>query len=291
MNNKLILAYLRLLRIPAVFTAMSNILAAHFIAGQGQIEWLLLLKLLAISSLLYSAGMVLNDCFDMEEDRRERPSRPLPAGQIPVMHAWLMGWGFIIAALLISSSAGWLVFSIAALLAAFVIGYDAYLKRTIFASLSMGSCRYLNWLLGMSVAGLSWHSFLVPLPIFIYISSLTYLSQIETRADNKSHVIICMLGMGVSAGMITLFQFLSIYPNPWVFVFLIPALLIVLRKTIHVYHKLSSANVQALVGFFILGVIPLDAMLVFASGPWWGGIVVMLLILPSRFLARLIYVT
>ena len=41
---------------------------------------------------MYSAGMVLNDVFDVEVDRVERPERPLPSGQIPVGWARLLGF-------------------------------------------------------------------------------------------------------------------------------------------------------------------------------------------------------
>ena len=40
--------------------------------------------LAAASALLYSAGMVLNDVFDVELDRQEQPYRPLPSGRIPL---------------------------------------------------------------------------------------------------------------------------------------------------------------------------------------------------------------
>ena len=41
-----------------------------------------LLCLLVASGCLYTAGMVLNDVFDYEIDRHERPFRPLPSGRI-----------------------------------------------------------------------------------------------------------------------------------------------------------------------------------------------------------------
>ena len=36
---------------------------------------------------LYWAGMILNDVFDIEQDRMQRPSRPLPAGDISMQSA------------------------------------------------------------------------------------------------------------------------------------------------------------------------------------------------------------
>ena len=42
--------------------------------------WWLLGLLVASSSLLYAAGVVLNDVFDLERDRQERPDRPAALG-------------------------------------------------------------------------------------------------------------------------------------------------------------------------------------------------------------------
>ena len=52
--------------------------------------WLLAV-LLASSSFLYMAGVVLNDFFDLELDLRERPDRPLPSGRISPRAALRLG--------------------------------------------------------------------------------------------------------------------------------------------------------------------------------------------------------
>ena len=75
------LAYARLLRLPNVFTALADIALGAFAAGRDQISWSIA-ALAAASACLYCAGMVWNDVFDIEQDARERPFRPLPSGQI-----------------------------------------------------------------------------------------------------------------------------------------------------------------------------------------------------------------
>lgn len=79
--------YLRLLRLPALFTTFPDVLAGYAIARQGVIVPWELTWLLVASGLLYLSGMVFNDLFDLEQDRRERPTRPLPAGEIPTTTA------------------------------------------------------------------------------------------------------------------------------------------------------------------------------------------------------------
>src|SRR5688572_14330554 len=102
-----LLAYLRLLRLPNVFTAIADVsMGLLFAQGvSGPLETFLCL--LAASSLLYLAGMVLNDVFDLEVDRQERPERPLPSGQIPLGFAKALGWGLLTLGLVAGVAAGW----------------------------------------------------------------------------------------------------------------------------------------------------------------------------------------
>ena len=145
--------WLRLMRLPTVFTALTNILCGYFVSTDsralpdvfGQTEfWLLLVS----SALLYLGGMVLNDVFDYELDCQERPERPLPSGQIPLRSAATLGWlmmvgglGSAFAAGLVSGT-GYSSFLIAVVLAALVWFYDSTLKSTPFSPFGMAGCRF-----------------------------------------------------------------------------------------------------------------------------------------------------
>ena len=117
-----------------------------------------LCMLLIASSCLYTAGMVLNDVFDREQDRRERPQRPIPSGRVAVSTAvWLS-----IALLIVGIGCGAGDWSSCACiggrcrlplaLVVFIVAYDAHFKHTAGGPLAMGVCRMLNVLLGMSVS-------------------------------------------------------------------------------------------------------------------------------------------
>src|SRR5438874_3323976 len=77
-------AYLELVRVPNLFTAAADVLAGYISVTAGretfdgqQITWLL------ISTVcLYGGGVVLNDYFDEDVDRVERPERPIPSGRV-----------------------------------------------------------------------------------------------------------------------------------------------------------------------------------------------------------------
>ena len=153
-------AWWQLLRAGNVFTAITNILAG-FLLVRG--EWqpvLPLIFLILSSAALYLAGMVLNDVFDLEVDRIERPERPLPSGRIELNIARLVGWGLMFDGLTSAGIAAWLLASwlpivIALLLAATIVAYNVVLKSTLLGPLTMGACRSLNVLLGASVVAQS----------------------------------------------------------------------------------------------------------------------------------------
>lgn len=164
-RHSTILPWLRLLRISALPTAISNILMAFLLVHQAWTPTLELCLLILASSLLYLSGMVLNDVFDIEVDRVQRPNRPLPSGKISLQTAKTAGYMLLLIGVVVASLAGWVgsgsdpflptspfarASIIAVLLAACILLYNGLLKRTLFAPFLMGSCRGLNILLGTS---------------------------------------------------------------------------------------------------------------------------------------------
>lgn len=153
------LAWLRLARVSAMPSAVSNILMGFLLINASWQPWPSLLLLLISSACLYSAGMILNDYFDRDVDQESSPGRPIPSGQIPASTALtagivLCGIGIgsaTIAGALASGFAKPLTVSV--LLTVAILLYDWVLKKTAVAPLFMGLCRFLNVLLGASVFG------------------------------------------------------------------------------------------------------------------------------------------
>src|SRR6476646_3773567 len=93
----MLLPLARLLRLPNVFTAFADIglgLCATAALSPAVVNdsftWKAVL-LVAASGLLYSAGMVWNDYFDLEEDKRDRPFRPIASGRVSIRTAVVLG--------------------------------------------------------------------------------------------------------------------------------------------------------------------------------------------------------
>ena len=132
-------------------TAWSNVLAAWFLAG-GTWELRLLWMLLG-ASLVYSAGMFLNDAADATWDRQHKKDRPIPSGRISVSAVWALGLaglagGSCIMELLGHADATWVLALVGAVLA-----YDLYHKPWAGSVLVMGSCRTFLYVAAASGAG------------------------------------------------------------------------------------------------------------------------------------------
>ena len=283
--------WLQLARAPAIFSAVSNIFAAQLIVGGGQPDPGVLLLLAAISSCLYAAGMILNDCFDLPEDRRERPSRPLPAGRIPTRNAWAVGWLLLLVANITSLAVGQLQFLITIALTGLILLYNGVAKHSVAGPFVMGGCRYLNWILGLSTGGLAMSSWLLPIPVFLYIVALTVLSRGETGARASGAVSAAAVGLVVALVFVLLPAYQSLLANVQVMVLLLAAGSWLVYRLLALRGHADSVAVQATVSLMIFGIIPLDAMLASAAGPWWAGFLVLLLLLPARVLGRKLYVT
>jgi 4-hydroxybenzoate polyprenyltransferase len=142
------------------------------------------------SLCLYSAGLVMNDIFDIAEDRRDRPHRPLASGAISLQSAWIVA--------VILSAAGILLMTIVAeraglLVSALLLGcvglYNGFTKRiAVLGAINMGACRGLSLLLG-AVAFTDKFEFqpfvlLCASVVAAYVAAVTNLARYETRESS-----------------------------------------------------------------------------------------------------------
>src|SRR5690349_14993182 len=126
-------AYAQLVRLPAVFTSSADIClgwCGALATGGSASTWPSFLALVAASAWLYSAGMVWNDFFDLEQDRRERPFRPIPSGRVPRRTAGILGAILFVVGLAFAALAGlgtggfrWLPFNIGLILIPAILLY------------------------------------------------------------------------------------------------------------------------------------------------------------------------
>jgi 4-hydroxybenzoate polyprenyltransferase len=293
--------YAQLVRLPNLPTAFADIglaaLAVQLTWGQVPTFVALLLS----SACLYCGGMVWNDFFDVEQDRRERAFRPIPSGAISRREAGMIGAGLLGCGLLFAVIAGFLrawgsenaSFTtppfIAILLSGAILAYDGWLKRTWAGPLAMGSCRLLNVLLGLTVTSTMGGSAGTHLAcvVGLYIVGVTWLARTEARESQQGALLGAAL---VLVSALALALPLPVHVPPGVASPLFPYLLIGLGfwlglPVVKAVKSPTPAYVQAAVKRVLMGLILLDATLATALAGTVG-LVLLVLLVPSLYLNR-----
>lgn len=149
--------WIQLVRLPAVFTLVSNTVAAAILCGHQLQPLTGFVPLLLASIAAYWAGMILNDVVDLEEDIKNRPRRPLAAGRISPAIAGHVGNALLMlnpilvlgVTALNETDALWqgAAFVCSVLLSLFVRAYNSPIKKTPLGPITMGLCRVANILM------------------------------------------------------------------------------------------------------------------------------------------------
>jgi 4-hydroxybenzoate polyprenyltransferase len=298
-------AYLQLVRLPNVLTAAADIVLGYMFTHEQLVEWPHFALLVAISCLLYLAGMALNDYFDRRQDARERPARPIPSGRVSVATARRLGFGM----LGIGLGMGWGVTQITAdvrpglvatLLAAAIVLYDGVLKQTAMAPLAMGACRFLNVLLGMSLSEQSWQAahYVVAGGIGVYITGVTLFARTESRASSRMQLIqgiaVMLTGIALLASLPSWArgdEWPAIQPPPRWYVFWGLIGLLIGWRCLQAVLDPRPLRVQTAVKSCLFSLVILDAAACSATQDYFWPLVIVLLLAPSLLLGRWIYST
>lgn len=305
------LAFAQLLRLPNVFTAFADIAmtACVGVAARPALPpgsyWLSMILIALASGSLYLAGMVWNDIFDLVEDTRARPFRPLPSGRITRRTAILLATVLLVLGLVLAALAGmpgataWnsKPFLLALGIAALVLLYDAWLKRTALGPVAMASCRFVNVLFGLTVIpvellpdGLRYHLASV---VGVYIVGVTWFARTEEGESRSRWLFAAASVIGLALGLAFLLRWRVATVATGQFLF--PYLLVAFG--FHIGTPIARAirtpgprEVQAAVKRSVLGLIALDTVLAVAFiGA--GGLLVLLLLPPALWLGKWVYST
>jgi 4-hydroxybenzoate polyprenyltransferase len=298
-------AHIRLMRPANIITAIADILAGFAIAGAAT-QALPLNESRALGPLLpslfwlglatiglYGGGVVFNDVADAKLDKTERPERPIPSGKASVMSAGILA----ACLLLLGIGAAWQVSILSGLIALSVASlavlYDFWGKhQNLFGPVNMGLCRGGNLLLGVSIVPAivqeMWFLGLIPV---IYIAAITMISRGEVHGGNRralqgglymyGFIILAILLLSAVAGS----AWWQVVPFILLFSYLIfPPLLNALRKQ---EPKLVGKAVKA----GVLSLIVLNASIASAFAGWELGVLVLVLLPLSVWVARSFAVT
>ena len=296
-----ILTWLRLMRLPTVFTAMSNVFCGFFLTQVVTVDelgaksdlWLLLLS----GAGLYLGGIVLNDVCDAALDAVERPERPIPSGRISRTQALTLALALMLIGLISAAAVSGPSFVVAVTLALAVVAYDTFLKKSAAGSIGMGICRFLNIMLGASAVG-SWEQLLqlpqlgVAAALFTYVFGVTWFARheavISATRSLQLGLAIALCGIAVNGGLV----WFSEFPERSATGALIALGLVAVNLTIRCGLAIGSGQprlVQKTVGVMLLNIIFVDATMVFAAtGSSALASLIVALVIPASLMKRFI---
>ena len=283
------LSTLRLCRIGTWFSPAADVIASAAIV---QLAWSLdVARAMVASVLLYGAGMVLNDIADVAEDRRQRPERPLPNGDLRMVFAVVLAATLVVAALLISPCR-----LHHGLILALVLAYDFAVKRVAWlGALNMGLLRGLNLCTAAAIVGFDNLSPELQQPLLvaalcycIYIIAVTIVGIFEDTPSVSGRAvatvqaappIVALAGIAVVQGTFWPAPALAALPALWF-----------LRRNSRM-RQWPQHEIRRSMMYLLLGTMLYTALLTLAAGRWVEALVIAVAIPVARRIARSIALT
>lgn len=140
-------AFMKLFRISNSPTIISNVLVGAAVAASIEPNsFPNITHVIAVTTslvLIYIAGMAINDYFDQVVDTSERPTRPIPSGQISTGTALLCGVGLLLLGMIACAFVSLDVLPWVMLLGSAVLAYNMLHLAKFVGPLLMSMCRML----------------------------------------------------------------------------------------------------------------------------------------------------
>lgn len=277
--------WLVLLRVPNLFTVPGDPLAGFFLAGGA--GWRALTGAALAASAAYGAGLIINDVADVETDRRKRPWRPLPAGDLPVAAAKSAAGVLMMVGAVAAAAAGLACLAAYAVLILLICLYNLAAKKSVFGAPVMGLCRGGSVALGWAAAG---GDMLLPAIyagfVFLYITVITVAARRETEyAASPAGVsflpwltALPILAAVAAAGYRPAVNAALAAGYAWIFLWSAVGVSTAVKK--------GRIHVPAAIGEFIRLLLPLQAAAIVVAGQIMLSMIIFSLILPSWLLSR-----
>jgi 4-hydroxybenzoate polyprenyltransferase len=257
----------------------TNVLAGAIIAGGVSSADTIALIVLAMTAF-YVGGMYLNDYFDRAIDARERPGRPIVAGEIRAGSVLSIGFGLLALGIVLMTPFGPSATLYGLLLAGVIVLYDAWHKGNTLSPVVMGLCRALVYIgTGIAVTGEISHASVVgAVALACHVAGITYAAKQENLDRVENLWPLALLAVPLLAALPVLF-------SGWI---LIIAFVLLLAADGFAIWLLAKRPVPGAVPLAVSGLIAaiclVDALAIAAAG---GGIVIVALCALGYPLTRL----
>ena len=204
MNSKKLLAYIQLSRPVNVLITFVSIPVACWIAGGTAAPWHSLLLAGMTGALVAAGANAINDSFDIDIDRINRPERPLPRGTLTPRDAWKMWLLVSIAALGINLFLNSTAFLVVCLSIALLYWYSAWFKRTVLVgNLLIGLMTGMAFIYGGVVAGRVERALIPAVFAFLVNLARELVKDVEDmEGDRNEHAVTLPIRYGVVPALV-----------------------------------------------------------------------------------------
>ncbi|MBX2920886.1 MAG: UbiA-like protein EboC [Chitinophagaceae bacterium] len=291
------------MRLANIITAVSDILAGIAISGyflsidQPTFSWKPVILLIISTIGLYGGGVVFNDVMDAELDTVERPERPIPGGAVTKTAATLLGAVLIaigiVSAAFVHAGLFSVSFTIALATAVCALAYDKWFKHHDWLGpLTMGICRGLNLLLGMSIvpSAITQFGYISIIPV-LYIAAITLISRGEVHGGKKNTLYTAVFLYALVLAGILLVSFLNKSGGLYVFAFAGLLAGLVFPPLTKAIREPQGVHIGKAVKAGVIALIVMNAAWAAAFNMPYTALVILFLLPVSIFLAKLFAVT
>jgi geranylgeranylglycerol-phosphate geranylgeranyltransferase len=203
MNSKNLAAYIQLSRPVNVAITFVSIPVACWIAGGTASSWVVMFLAGLTGAFVAAGANAVNDFFDIEIDRINRPDRPLPRGALVPQDAWRM-WSILsLASLTINIFINFAALAVVILSIVLLYVYSARLKKTILVgNVVVGLMTGMAFIYGGVVMGAVERAIVPAIFAFLVNLARELLKDVEDmEGDRKGNAITLPIQYGVRTAL------------------------------------------------------------------------------------------
>lgn len=179
------ISYLRLCRAPNLLLVFLSVMVGAFMGGMSPL-WRVLIAGLS-ASLVAGGGNVLNDIFDLEIDSINRPSRPLPSGEVKLRGAKILAYLLFLLGLGLSPLLGIVGLLLALLSSLLLLLYPLWWKRRgLVGNFVVSLLGGFAFLYGGIAVGRPGEALIPALFAFLYHLGREVVKDIEDRKGDRA---------------------------------------------------------------------------------------------------------
>lgn len=274
-------AHLALARVSNAPTVVSNVLAGAVLATALGLDGTIVLIAVAMV-LFYTAGMYLNDIFDLDIDRRQRPDRPLPSGQVSVPAAVGVTVGLFAIGLVLLAFTTWEALIGGLVLVGVITLYDAWHKTNPAGPFIMAATRSLVYITAFLAYDSDVSSGLVIWAVLMlfYVAGLTSIAKTESGIAGLRYWPFAAL---VAPAVYAVIAEASVGVVVMAVVFLAWAVYSASFAYVATRRSIGGAITRLIAGISLL-----DAMVLATHEAWWGVAIALVAFGATLFFQRYI---